>query len=175
MSSRIVDKGGFTSPVPSNIDESNPANDPPAPDEAAAADAAAVIAAEDKAQAKKEEEEEADAIAPLSGGNVPTIPPPPACKNLDQLMSSLPPLPKLEDITPQTHGGCTYFVFHLLWTLSYQQRFYFFSLPLPSYLGALPVAVARLLVPWPCQHASIVVSCSWLHVHTRTTQQLMPM
>ena len=144
MSSRIVDKGGFTSPVPSNIDESDPANDPPAPDEAAAADAAAVIAAEDKAQAKKEEEEEeADAIAPLSGGNVPTIPPPPACKNLDQLMSSLPPLPKLEDITPQTHGGCTYFVFHLLWTLSYQQRFYFPS-PFPSLLIWVPFLL-RLL------------------------------
>lgn len=107
MSSRIVDIGGFTSPVPNGIDESDPANDPLAPDETAAADAAAVIAAEDKAQAKKErEEEETDAIAPLSG-DVPTIPRPPACKNLDQLMSSLPPLPKLEDITPETHGGCT--------------------------------------------------------------------
>ena len=174
MSSRIVDKGGFTSPVPSNIDEeSDPANDPPAPDEAAAADAAAVIAAEDKAQAKKEEEEEeADAIAPLSGGNVPTIPPPPACKNLDQLMSSLPPLPKLEDITPQTHGGCTYFVFHLLWTLSYQQRFYFL-LPSPPLLFGCPsccgCSTPRSMAVPACFHRCILLLVTCAYTYNTTT------
>jgi len=49
----------------------------------------------------------AGGITPLTAEDIPTIPPPPVCKNLEQLLASLPPLPKLEEVTPEVYNAST--------------------------------------------------------------------
>lgn len=102
--------GGFVDAVPAGTDQSDPSADTnaPTPETVAAADAAAIAAAEAKSKLKQEEEEaeeEADGITPLTAEDIPTIPPPPVCKNLEQLLASLPPLPKLEEVTPEVYNA----------------------------------------------------------------------
>lgn len=119
--------GGFVDAVPAGTDQSDPSADTnaPTPETVAAADAAAIAAAEAKSKLKQEEEEaeeEADGITPLTAEDIPTIPPPPVCKNLEQLLASLPPLPKLEEVTPEVYNAsskCIIIIYFKIYIIVY--------------------------------------------------------